>query len=79
MPVITDQGGNDRWILYGTYINVKSLYEKAIHSPLKAEDKDTYLVDKFIDNNKWHTGGFIGSLLTDRMIAAIFLKISSKK
>jgi len=64
----------------GTYVNVKNLYQKAISNQLlKIDDKDNYLVSKLIDNTKWYTGGFLGSLITDRMIVATFLEISSRK
>ena len=45
---------------------------------LTDDDKDKYLVERLI-GKKWYTGGILGAFLTDRMIVAIFLEISSRK
>jgi hypothetical protein len=69
--------GSDRSWFGGTYTDVKSLYGLAKNGKvIKDEDKDKYLLNKFMGYWKWHTGGLLGSLLTDRMIAATFNIIS---
>lgn len=48
-------------------------------SPLKVNDKDVYLVKKLIVGEKWFSDGILGEFIVDRMIVAIFLKISTRK
>ena len=80
MPKVEkDYEGSDRYWHNGTYKNVKCLYERAKSNKLiKDKDKDDYLTTKFInENKKWYTGGIIGNLLIDVMIAETFNIISA--
>jgi hypothetical protein len=36
------------------------------------------LVEKFIADEKWYTGGILGNILVERMIVATFLTISRR-
>jgi preprotein translocase subunit SecA len=78
LPIIQGGNGDDRSFWSGTYVNVKNLYQRAARNQeIKLDDKDKYLVAKFLQNSeKWYAGGLVGSLLIDRMIAATFVKIS---
>ena len=72
--ILAIKNGDDRSFWSGTYFNVKILYDRATFQQLlKDDDKDNYLVDKFLDNGKWFAGAFLGNFIVDRMIAAIFL------
>ncbi len=49
LPTLPEKGGFDRSFLGSTYYDVKNLYLKATsNQALKADDKDNYLVEKFI-------------------------------
>jgi hypothetical protein len=50
LPTLPEKGGFDRSFWGGTYYDVRNLYLRATsNQPLKADDKDNYLVEKFID------------------------------
>lgn len=87
LPTIPDKSGDNRQFWSGTYVNVKNLYGIAISKgALLTDDKDKYLVNKFLDkNSKWFASGIddiligktlFGSFIIDRLISAIFCKIS---
>jgi len=63
----------------GTYINAKNLCNRAKNGEIIIDqDKDSYLTNKFFNGSKYFTPGFLGDLITDRIIAVTF-KIISKK
>ncbi len=89
LPTLPEKGGFDRSFWGGTYYDVRNLYLRATsNQPLKADDKDNYLVEKFIDKQKWFTSSFnniangntvFDDFLTDRLISAIFCTISKRQ
>jgi len=71
--------GSHRSWTNGTYKDAKALYERAkCGLPISTPDKE-WLTTKFLNDSKYFTGGTLGDLLTDRMIAATFNTISQKQ
>ena len=71
--------GSDQPWFKGTYATVKRIYALVCAGrDVKDTDKDDYLPRKFLERgSKYYCGSMVGELLTDRMIAAIFKKITS--
>lgn len=64
----------------GTYTTVKKLYNIAKNKKdgLKDSDKNEYLANTYSGCIKFFTGGILGDLLVDRMVAEIYKIISRK-
>jgi len=87
LPTIPNKSGDNRSFWSGTYVNVRNLYGIAMNKgTLLADDKDKYLVNKFLaKNSKWFVSSLrdidngrtlFGFFIIDRLISAIFCKIS---
>ncbi|EAS05901.2 helicase carboxy-terminal domain protein (macronuclear) [Tetrahymena thermophila SB210] len=90
LPTVPDKGGDNRSFFRGTYVNVKNLHGIAMNKgTLLADDKDVYLVSKFISSSsKWFASDIndflngntmFGIFITDRLISSIFCKISKQQ